>query len=229
VSVTKVKGQKVKQLLTFVDRLKSDMKKTVRNLARRRQPTQERARETVNAILDAVIRLLRRGGSSSITTNRVAAAAGVSIGSVYQYFPNKRAIFIALHERHIAQVDQTLQRKITASADEPLDRLVAHLMDGMIEVHAADPELATLLDSEVPHRANRAGEFSIRLHRPLREALKPHARNLGGPTKLDLRVFLLANMLEALGHAVVLRRPPGLSQRNAGLEACKAILAGLQS
>jgi AcrR family transcriptional regulator len=224
-----VKGRKIKQLLTFVDRLNSDMRKNARSSIRRRQPTQERAQETVNAILDAVIRLLRRAGSSSITTNRVAAAAGVSIGSVYQYFPNKRAIFIALHERHIEQVDQTLQRKISESADEPLERLVAHLMDGMIEVHAADPELATLLDSEVPHRADRAREFSVRLHRPLRDALKPHVQSMGGPAKLDLRVFLLANMLDALGHAVVLRRPPGLSQRVAGQEACRAILASLLS
>ncbi len=194
----------------------------------RRRPTQERARETVNAILDAVIRLLGRRGSA-ITTNRVAAAAGVSIGSVYQYFPNKRAIFIALHERHIEQVNQTLQRKISESADEPLDRLVAHLMDGMVEVHVADPELAALLDAEVPHRADRAADFSIRLHRPLREALKPHAQDMGGAAKLDLRAFLLANMLEAFGHAIVLRRPPGLSQRSATIEACKATLAGLRS
>jgi AcrR family transcriptional regulator len=159
------------------------MSRSAKNSARRRQPTQGRARETVNAILDAVIRLLRRNSVSAITTNRVAAVAGVSIGSVYQYFPNKRAIFIALHERHIEQVDRTLQRKIGESAGKPLDHLVAHLMDGMIEVHAAVPALATLLDSEVPHRADRAGDFSIRLHQPLREALEPHDthRKWAGP------------------------------------------------
>jgi AcrR family transcriptional regulator len=46
-------------------------------------------------MLDAAIKLLKRGGASAITTNRIAETAGVSIGSVYQYFPNKRAIFIA--------------------------------------------------------------------------------------------------------------------------------------
>jgi AcrR family transcriptional regulator len=205
------------------------MRKPVTSPIRRRQPTQKRAQETVNAILDAVIRLLKRGGASSITTNSIAEAAGVSIGSVYQYFPNKRAIFIALHERHIEQVDRVLQRKVSVSARESLDRLVFHLMDGMIEVHASDPELAALLDTEVPHRADGAREFSLRLHEPLRKALAPHAESLGGVIKLDLRAFLLSNMLEAFGHAVVLRRPRALSRQNARIEACKAILACLKS
>jgi AcrR family transcriptional regulator len=196
---------------------------------RRRQPTQKRAQETVNAILDAVIRLLRRRGASSITTNGIAAAAGVSIGSVYQYFPDKRAIFAALHQRHIEQIDHVLQRKISESAGETLDRLVSHLMDGMVEVHSADPELAALLQAEVQHRANGATEFSLRLHEPLRRALAPHAGSLGGPMKLDLRAFLLGNLLDAFGHAVVLRRPRGFSQRNACIAACEAILAGLKS
>ena len=183
----------------------------------------------MNAILDAVIRLLKRGGASAITTNRIAEAAGVSIGSVYQYFPDKRAIFIALHERHIEQVDRVFQQKISESAGESLDRLVSYLMDGMIEVHAADPELAALLDSEVPHRTDGTREFSLRLHEPLRKALAPHAQSLGGTAKLELRAFLLGNTLEAFGHAVVLRRPCALSQRNATIQACKAILACLKS
>ena len=53
----------------------------------RRRPKQRRSRQTVEAVLDAVVRLLKRGGSKTITTNRIAEVAGVSIGSVYQYFP----------------------------------------------------------------------------------------------------------------------------------------------
>lgn len=194
----------------------------------RRRPTQSRAHETVDAILGGVIRLLKRGRGSAITTNSIARAAGVSIGSVYQYFPNKQAMFAALHERHIEQVDRVLLLKIRESAGESLEQLVSHLMDGMIELHAADPELAALLDSEVPHRAGPAKAFCIRLHQPLREALRPHVREMGGGAKLDLRAFLLANMLESFGHAVMQRRPPGLSQRNAALAACRAILACLR-
>ncbi len=205
------------------------MRKSVKPPIRHRQPMQSRARETVDAILDAVVRLLKRKVASAITTNSIAEAAGVSIGSVYQYFPNKRAIFIALHERHVEQVDRALLGKISESTDGSLDRLVFNLMDGMIETHQSDPELAALLDSEVPHRADRTKEFSIRLHEPLRKALAPYAESLGGTVKLDLRTFFLGNALEAFGHAVVLRRPRALSLRSARIEACRAILACLQS
>src|SRR5215469_9490249 len=205
------------------------MRKPAKSAFRRRRPTQSRAHETVNAILDAVIRLLKRSGVSAITTNGIAEAAGVSICSVYQYFHDKRAIFVALHERHIEQVDRILERKISESASGPLKQLVSELMDGMIEAHTFDPELAALLDSEVPHRADGAKEFSCRLHELLRKALAPHAERLGGTGKLDLRAFLLGNMLDALGHAVVLRRPRAVSLRYAKMEATKAILAGIES
>jgi AcrR family transcriptional regulator len=71
----------------------------------RRKPQQYRWHQTVEAILHAVIRILKREGFEAITTNRIAEVAGVSIGSVYQYFPDKRAIFVALHQRHIEQID----------------------------------------------------------------------------------------------------------------------------
>jgi AcrR family transcriptional regulator len=67
---------------------------------------------TVDAMLDTAVKLLKRGGASSITTNRIAETAGVSIGSVYQYFPNKNALFVALHERHIGLVAEVIQRKM---------------------------------------------------------------------------------------------------------------------
>ncbi|HUO15519.1 MAG TPA: hypothetical protein VMX38_11080, partial [Verrucomicrobiae bacterium] len=137
------------------------------------------------------------------------------------------AIFLALHEQHIREVDRVMHAKINDNADEPLDRLISSLIDGMIEIHAADPALSVLLDSEVPHRADGSREFSIRLHGEFRKALVPHAKALGGQTKLDSRAFLLGNMVEAIGHALVLRRPPGLSLRSARVEASRAILAAL--
>src|SRR5271170_7705238 len=82
----------------------------------RRRPRQRRARETVEAVLDAVIRILKRDGIRAITTNRIAEVAGVSIGSVYQYFPDKGSIFNALHQRHIDQVDRLIQRTLVEHA-----------------------------------------------------------------------------------------------------------------
>jgi AcrR family transcriptional regulator len=204
------------------------MRKTTQSPARRRKPTQVRAQATVEAMLDAVVRLLKRCGASSVTTNRIAETAGVSIGSVYQYFPNKRAIFIALHDRHLREVDRVIQHRIGESAGKPLDSLIYSLIDGMIQLHAADPELSVLLDSEVPHRGDGTREFSSRLLEHFRAALAPHAKSLGGTPRLDVRAFLLGNMLDAFGHALVLHRPSGLSLRRAKTEVCRAILACLR-
>lgn len=193
----------------------------------RRKPTQARAQITVDAMLDAAVKLLKCGGASSITTNRIATTAGISIGSVYQYFPNKHALFAALHDRHICQVDEMVRQRTAEHAGSSLEELVQSWIDGMVEVHAKDPELSELLQSEVPHRAGGTAEFSIRLHNCFRGALAPHASSLGRRTDLDTRAFITANMVEALGHAVVTRRSRGLSFIRAKAESSKAILAYL--
>jgi AcrR family transcriptional regulator len=196
---------------------------------RRRKPSQERAKLTVDAMLDAAVKLLKRGGASPITTNRIAETAGVSIGSVYQYFPNKNALFVALHERHIGLVAEVLRQRMTECSDSSLEHLVESLVEGMVEVHSADTELSELLGSEVPHRADGTVDFSIRFHEAFRTALAPHTARLGAKIDLDIRAFVMANMVDALGHAVVLRRPRGLSLARAKAESSKAILAYLAS
>jgi AcrR family transcriptional regulator len=204
------------------------MKPKIQRAAARRAPLQERSQLTVEAILDAVIKLLKRRSASSVTTNRIAETAGVSIGSLYQYFPNKRAIFAALHERHIGQVDRIMQRQIAKSTESTLEELIASLIDGMIEAHATDPELSDLLQAEAPHRAGSTRDFSIRLHGAFRKALAPHVREFGSGTDLDMRAFFVSNMVDALGHAIVLRRPPGSSLSRARAELLQAILAYLR-
>jgi AcrR family transcriptional regulator len=208
------------------------MKPNAKRTAARRAPVQERAQGTVEAMLDAVIKLLKRGGASSssslITTNQIAETAGVSIGSLYQYYPNKRAIFIALHERHIGQVDRIMQRRMAESAEATLEELIASLIDGMIEAHTVDPELSHLLQAEVPHRADGTRDFSVRLHGAFRTALASHAREFGGRTDLDMRTFFVSNMVDAFGHAIVLRRPPGSSLSRARAELLRAILGYLR-
>jgi AcrR family transcriptional regulator len=205
------------------------MKRRAKESSARRVPTQQRAQVTVEAMLDAAVKLLKRGGASSITTNRIAETAGVSVGSVYQYFPNKRAIFIALHERHISQVDGVIIGCLAKSADLTLEELVASLVDGMINLHQADPELSELLQAEVPHRAEGSRDFSVRLRVPFRKALALHTREMCRTTDLDLRVFFLSNMIDALGHAIVLRRPTGFSLARARAEAARAINAYLRN
>src|ERR1700683_3971324 len=128
--------------------------------SRRRRPRQPRARQTVDAILDAVVRILKRKGFDAITTNDIAEVAGVSIGSVYQYFPDKRAIFVALHKRHLEEIDRMVEIKLIEHAAGSLDELVRAMVEAMIDSHAGDPELYELLLTEVPHRAGGKRDFA---------------------------------------------------------------------
>lgn len=78
----------------------------------RRQPSQQRAHVTVAVILEAASQVLRSAGRVGFNTNRIAERAGVSIGTLYGYFPNKDAIFIALARRVIEEDAQALTKVI---------------------------------------------------------------------------------------------------------------------
>src|SRR5438067_589446 len=83
----------------------------------RKQPTQARARATVDAILAATEKVLIKYGYEGASTNRVAQAAGVSIGSLYQYFPSKESLVVAVMERHGEHLAQTMEEELVAHAE----------------------------------------------------------------------------------------------------------------
>ena len=95
---------------------------------RRRKPRQERAEETVDALVEATEQLLRAGGYDSVSTNRVAKRAGVSIGSLYQYFPGKEALVAAVIERRAAdtraRLAQVLREHREASLEDAIRAIV---------------------------------------------------------------------------------------------------------
>jgi AcrR family transcriptional regulator len=195
----------------------------------RRKPQQLRARQTVEAVLDAVVRILTREGTCAVTTNRIAEVAGVSIGSVYQYFPDKRAIFLALHRRHIEEIDRLVETKLTENASSSLDVLMRAMLEAMVDAHANDPEFYQLLQSQVPRRAEGTRDFAVRLHGAFRLAISARADELKRGRDLDKVVFVVTNMVDALAHAVILRRPSGLSLSAAKEEAVRAVLAYLRA
>jgi AcrR family transcriptional regulator len=195
---------------------------------RRRSPRQRRAVATVDAVLDAVIQLLKREGFSVLTTNRIAEVAGVSIGSVYQYFSDKTAIFAALHQRHIEQIDRLIASTLVKHAASPLDELIRALVESMVDAHTEDPELFALLASEVPHRAGNTQDFATRLHGVFRLAISSKAPELEKRGDLDKVVFVVSNMVESLSHAAALRRPAGVSLAEAKAESVKAVLTYLR-
>jgi AcrR family transcriptional regulator len=195
----------------------------------RRQPKQRRAQQTVEAVLDAVVRVLKREGFDAVTTNRIAEVAGVSIGSVYQYFPDKRAILVALHQRHIEEIDSMVKTRLVEHATSSLDELIRAMVEGMIEAHTKDPELCELLFHEVPHRADGTRDFAVRLHGAFLLAISSRAKELKKGRDPDRLAFVVTHMIESLSHGVLFRRPPALSLADAKAESVRAVLAYLHS
>jgi AcrR family transcriptional regulator len=120
--------------------------------AMRKTPRQARSRATVDAIVTAGARVLDTRGWSGFTTNEVASVAGVSIGSLYQYFPNKMALVDAIRRRHFDDVLTVLRR---AHGGQRLSRrLIEALVNDMISIHQDFPALhRTLLDLPNPDKS----------------------------------------------------------------------------
>jgi AcrR family transcriptional regulator len=195
----------------------------------RRLPRQRRAQQTVEAVLDAVVVVLKREGIAGVTTNRIAEVAGVSIGSVYQYFPDKTAIFTALHDRHAAAIGRLIETRLVEHAESPLEVLVRALVEALVQAHGFDPELHELLSSQVPHGAQGAQSLEARLRGAFRLAIMSRADEIRVPRDVERVLFTLPPMVEALSHAAALRRPPKLSLGAATEEAVRAVLAYLRS
>lgn len=195
----------------------------------RRTPKQLRSRQTVEVILDAVVRILKREGFAAITTNRIAEVAGVSIGSLYQYFPDKQSIFVALHGRHIEQIDRVIQTTLVEHASSNLEELIRAMVDAMIEAHLEDPELYELLATEVPHRADGTRHFAERLHGAFRLAIASRTEDLRRGRDLDSLTFVVTHVVESLSHGALFRRPPRLSLEEAKREIVRAVMAYLRA
>lgn len=115
----------------------------------RKQPKQARSRSTVDAIIEAGARILSAEGWAGFNTNRVADEAGASVGSLYQYFPDKLSLIDAIRQRHLgdslAAVRNCLRPRQTAGA------FVAELVDAVIAAHSIHPGLHRVLLDEAPN------------------------------------------------------------------------------
>lgn len=117
-------------------------------VAPRKRPSQARAAATVAAILEAAARILEERGLEGFNTNAVAERAGVSVGSLYQYFPGKDAIAAALVARELDGAAGRLEAAVAASERLGLDAAVRRLARVAVDHQLARPALARILDSE---------------------------------------------------------------------------------
>jgi len=106
----------------------------------RRKPSQQRSRETVDVVFEAAMRELQRGDPTTVNVNRVAETAGVSIGSIYQYFPSKETLLSSLIAHYMRRRFEAIMAMIRAVQDEeratetvvPLEEIMRRLVHGTI-------------------------------------------------------------------------------------------------
>jgi AcrR family transcriptional regulator len=120
----------------------------------RKRPRQERARATFDAVLDAAGEVITERGYAAMTTNAVARRAGVSIGSLYQYFPDKTAILVCLLERHIREMQPVIAKGLEALTEpgRPFEDALRETLLRLVAAHDHHgPRLQQVLSEEVPH------------------------------------------------------------------------------
>jgi len=177
----------------------------------RKGPKQQRAKASLEAILDGTIRVLEQEGPDAATTSRIAEVAGVSVGTLYQYFANRDAILDALQDREFERAQQMMSRVLARGAFGS-DREVARaVIEGLLELHSAAPALHRLLVVEglrvTP--TERVQAFDMRIISAIRSFLG--LANVSIRRKnLDAAAFVVYQAVRATMLACLLERPPGL-------------------
>lgn len=159
----------------------------------RKSPVQARSAASVEAILKATIQVLIAAGKERLTTTRVAIRAGVSVGTLYQYFPNKRALLRAALRRHLDEVSSAIETVCRQQNGSTLEQMAAALITAFLEAKMRKANISAALysvSSDV-EGANISREMRRRAHRAIVEMLTTASDPLTTDPKL------VASMLEA--------------------------------
>jgi AcrR family transcriptional regulator len=176
----------------------------------RRRPRQARAQATVEAIVKATARVLVDEGYDRASTNRIAHAAGVSIGSLYQYFPSKEALVAALVENHVQRMRAALDGALLESPPAALAERARLLVQGMMAAYRVDPQLHHVLCQEVPKIGELQKVYGFEQH--LAEVCRRYLFSVGERLRLndvDRAVFLLVNAVPGVVRAAIQADPTG--------------------
>ncbi|HEY6455896.1 MAG TPA: TetR/AcrR family transcriptional regulator [Steroidobacteraceae bacterium] len=131
----------------------------------RKIPVQARAAATVDAIFEATIQVLLSHGAERLTTTRVAQRAGVSVGTLYQYYPNKQSLLFAILENHLDKVSSAVEVACEHGRGKPLAEMVRHVVQKLVDAKMERTDISTALyqisaDVGGPALVKRSGERS---------------------------------------------------------------------
>ena len=178
----------------------------------RKNASQERSRATVDALVESTARILVREGFDKASTNRIAEVAGVSVGSLYQYFPGKEALVAAVIERHQQEIMQTVRGELAEIVTLPLEQGVRRLVAAAVKAHRVDPKLHRVLAEQIPRvgKLENVETFNRENFVLFRSYLESHRGEIR-VADLDLASFVCVTSIEALTHNAVLHHSRMLS------------------
>ena len=140
----------------------------------RKSPVQARSTASVNAILEATIQVLLQVGKERLTTTRVALRAGVSVGTLYQYFPNKSAVLQAALKRHLDEVASAVERVCLEHKGKHLSHMATALINAFLEAKMRKAKTSVVMysiSSDVDG-ARTVQEMGARSHKAIVAMLK---------------------------------------------------------
>lgn len=183
----------------------------------RKHASQERSRATVDALVEATARILVREGFDKASTNRIAEVAGVSVGSLYQYFPGKEALVVAVIERHDQDIMRIVRGALAEVASLSMEEGVRRLVAAAVEAHRIDPKLHRVLAEQIPRtgRLENVEAFNRGTHVLFKAWLEDHHDEIR-VVDLELAAFVCGTSIEALTHTAVLHRSEILSDERVG-------------
>jgi len=111
----------------------------------RKTPVQARSAVTVGAIFEATIQVLLSHGTDRLTTTRVAARAGVSVGTLYQYYPNKQSLLFAVLEDHLDKLSAAVEAACARARGQPLTEMVKEVVEAFVDAKMARADISTAL------------------------------------------------------------------------------------
>ncbi|HTT18390.1 MAG TPA: TetR/AcrR family transcriptional regulator [Candidatus Sulfotelmatobacter sp.] len=168
----------------------------------RKTPVQARATVTVEAISEATIQVLLSQGAERLTTTRVAYRAGVSVGTLYQYFPNKRSLLFAVLEDHLEKVTKEVEDTCEHARRKPLAEMIKEVVEAFVDAKIARADITVALYKIAPDIGGLAlvKRVTQRMQKAIVRMLESAPDTTSSPDEFAIQMMLARNVRrDALG------------------------------
>lgn len=196
----------------------------------RKMPRQARAKATMDAIVEATIQILQEQGYDRLTTIRVASRAGVSVGSLYQYFPNKAALVCAVIDHCCQESLASFEQSLLKHNDDDLATAIRRLIDDNLVSETLPPDLHRMINDLAPRLGvqYKTLQVSQAMTRMIETVLRRYEDAIAPGTDLVVASTIIQTVLEAIAHRIALADSKPVADGMLAEEATQLVLRYLR-